>query len=121
MKIIKKIVFIFVVLVSIIAIAGIYIFMLFKNDSKKETKPTETPIKLTSEQKEAYALETAKNNSPEQSQEYKVIEKKERKNKEIEYILENTVTGERETYVVEEDGSIYLEIKTNIFSGTEDQ
>ena len=50
-----------------------------------------------------------------------MIEKKERKNKEIEYILENTVTGERETYVVEEDGSIYLEIKTNIFSGTEDQ
>ena len=56
MKINKKIVFIFVVLVSIIAIAGIYIFMLSKNDSKKETKPTETPIKLTSEQKEAYAL-----------------------------------------------------------------
>ena len=49
MKINKKIVFIFVVLVSIIAIVGIYIFMLFKNDSKKETKPTETPIKLTSE------------------------------------------------------------------------
>ena len=117
----KKIIILIFVLIAILLIGMIVVWFRSQQIDEAEPLPTKTPIQLTAKQKEEKVLDTAKANSPEQAQDYKIVSQKQRKNNEIEYILENTVTGLIETYVIEEDGSVYLEIKTHMATGEGNQ
>lgn len=85
-----------------------------KTSDKKESQVTTEPQRKSDEQ---IAIETAQSQAPTGTSQYQVVNKKERDNGEVEITVEESTTKEQQTYIVEEDGSIYQEFQVQS-SGT---
>lgn len=85
-----------------------------KTSDNKESQVTTEPQRKSDEQ---IAIETAQSQDPTGTSQYQVVNKKERDNGEVEITVEESTTKEQQTYIVEEDGSIYQEFQVQS-SGT---
>ena len=106
--------------VLVIIVLVLIFFLVFSLTGGQKENPAESDTPGVGEQtEEEQVLDMAQNMNPEEPGEYEIVEKKKRENNETVYILEDVNTNEQYTYVVEENGDIYLEFNMHTSASEE--
>lgn len=102
-----------VLVIIVLALLFFLVYSLMENQKETPSTTDNSNIEQQEQTEEEQVLEAATSMNPEGTGEYEIVEKTKRENNETVYVLEDVNNNEQYTYVVTEDGNIYLEFSSS--------